>query len=148
MKASELRIGNYIISGNNGVFDPKMSIGKVLEIGNEEREFEQIYCECEESFDWFFKDNYFGIPLTDEWFEKFGFYRDGEFWSRDIADYKYCFRYRDWAGNWAFYQEFTDSSDKRDDGVKYPVSFDIKYVHQLQNLWFALLFEELTYNNG
>lgn len=84
------------------------------------------------------------IQLTDEWFEKFGFYRDGEYWCKGINDYKYCFKYRDWAENWAFYQEFTDSPDDRDDGVKYPISFDIKYVHQLQNLWFALLFEELT----
>ena len=144
MKATELRIGNYIVSGNNGKFDIDMGIGKVLEIGNEDREFEQIYCECEESFEWFFKDNYFGIPLTDEWFIKFGFYKDGEYWSKNINDYKYCFMWRDWAKNWAFYQEYTDSPNKQDEGQKYPISFDIQYVHQLQNLWFALQHKELT----
>jgi hypothetical protein len=144
MKATELRIGNYIVSGNNGKFDIDMGIGKVLEIGNEDREFEQIYCECEESFEWFFKDNYFGIPLTDEWFIKFGFYKDGEYWSKNINDYKYCFMWRDWAKNWAFYQEYTDSPNKQDEGQKYPISFDIYFVHQLQNLWFALQHEELT----
>ena len=93
LKANELRIGNYITSGVNGVFNKDlMNIGRVVEIGNIDREFEQIYCECEESFEWFFKDNYFGIPLTDEWFEKWGFCKDGEYWSRGIWDYKYCLR--------------------------------------------------------
>jgi len=86
------------------------------------------------------------IILTDEWFQKFGFYQDGEYWSRGIDDYKYCFKYRDWAKNWAFYQEYTDSSDTKDDGVKYVISFDIEFVHQLQNLWFALLHKEIEEN--
>jgi len=88
--------------------------------------------------------HYEPIPLTDEWFIKFGFYKDGEYWSKSINDYKYCFMWRDWAKNWAFYQEYTDSPNKQDDGQKYPISFDIQYVHQLQNLWFALQHEELT----
>ena len=53
-------------------------------------------------------------------------------------------RYRDWANNWAFYQEYTDSPDSKDDGKKYPISFDIEYVHQLQNIWHSLLHEEIT----
>ena len=86
------------------------------------------------------------IPLTDEWFIKWGFFKDGEYWSKEIDDYKYCFRYRDWAKNWAFYQEFTDSPFIEDDGKKYPISFDIEHVHQLQNLWFALLHKEIEEN--
>jgi len=66
---NKLLIGSYIANGK--IYNPQTSaIGKVLEIGNEEREFEQIYCECNESFDWFFKDNYCGIPLTIEILEK------------------------------------------------------------------------------
>jgi hypothetical protein len=84
------------------------------------------------------------IPLTDEWFIKFEFHKDGEYWCRGKFDYKYCFRYRDWAKNWAFYQEYTDSGDSSDDGKKYPISFDIVYVHQLQNIWYSLLHEEIT----
>ena len=75
MNANELRIGNYIISGNNGKYSENGIVGKVLEIGNVEREFEQIYCECDESFEWFFKDNYFGITLTEEWLDEFGLNR-------------------------------------------------------------------------
>ena len=84
------------------------------------------------------------IPLTDEWFEKWKFYKDGEYWCRGINDYKFCFKYRDWAKNWSFYQEFTDSPNEHDDGVKYPISFDIEFVHQLQNLWYSLLHEEIN----
>jgi hypothetical protein len=87
------------------------------------------------------------IILTDEWFQKFEqFYKNEEYWCIDINDYKYCFKYRDWAENWAFYQEFTDSPHEHDNGVKYPISFDIKHVHQLQNLYFALQHEELKLN--
>lgn len=120
MKATELRIGNL-------VYDTKGEVNTV----------------CVETF---VKFNYQITPitLTDEWFEKFeGFYKDGEYWSISINDYKYCFKYRDWAKNWAFYQEYTDSPFPEDDGKKHPVSFDIEYVHQLQNLYFALQHEEL-----
>jgi hypothetical protein len=119
MTANELRIGNY-------VFD---NLGGTLKIKgvSTESDFPHIK----------------GIPLTDEWFKKWGFYKDGEYWSKGIFDYKYCFKYRDWANNWAFYQEYTDSPNPKDDGIKYPISFDIEYVHQLQNLWFALLYEEI-----
>lgn len=126
MKASELRIGNLVN----------------LMLNHED--FETIRVDVTDLINIPHGGVYEPIPVTEKWFEKFGFYRDGEYWSRGINDYKYCFKYRDWADNWAFYQEFTDSPDDRDDGVKYPISFDIKYVHQLQNLWFALLFEELT----
>ena len=124
MKSTELRIGNL-------VYDTKSEVNTV----------------CVETF---VKFNYQITPitLTDEWFEKFErFYKDGEYWSISINDYKYCFKYRDWAKNWAFYQEYTDSPFPEDDGKKHPVSFDIEYVHQLQNLYFALQHEELILRN-
>lgn len=133
MKASELRIGNYV--EGVGMEYPIRRVNDSIQYNYKTERYELDDIDIQ---------HFNPIPLTDEWFEKFGFYRDGEYWSRGINDYKYCFKYRDWADNWAFYQEFTDSPDDRDDGVKYPISFDIKYVHQLQNLWFALLFEELT----
>jgi hypothetical protein len=119
IKANELRIGNY-------VFD---NLGGTLKIKAVSTESDLPHIK--------------GIPLTDEWFKKWGFYKDGEYWSKGIFDYKYCFKYRGWANNWAFYQEYTDSPNSKDDGIKYPISFDIEYVHQLQNLWFALLYEEI-----
>jgi hypothetical protein len=132
MKANELRIGNIVDLGSR--------IAKVIEIGYSSC----VVVDLEKTQDTIEDyDRVQGLVLTDEWFEKWGFYKDGEYWSRGILDYKFCFRYRDWANNWAFYQEFTDSPDPKDDGIKYPISFDIQYVHQLQNLWYSLLHEEI-----
>jgi hypothetical protein len=133
MKASELRIGNIV--------DLDSRIAKIIDIGH----LSCTVVDLEETQDTVEDyDRVQGLTLTDEWFEKWGFYKDGEYWSKGIFDYKYCFKYRDWANNWAFYQEYTDSPDSNDDGKKYPISFDIQYVHQLQNIWFALLHEEIA----
>lgn len=152
MKASDLRIGNYvyyehtthIVSGVHGnkVYSWWVKDGEpVIEYEAKDisgTQVENPYMDVVTQYE--------PIPLTDEWFIKWGFFKDGEYWSRSIVDYNYCFRYRDWAKNWAFYQEFTDSSDTKDDGVKYVISFDIEFVHQIQNLWFALLHKEIENN--
>lgn len=59
----DLRVGNWI---NLGLRPDIKIYGKVISIGSSEQEFEQIYCECKESYEWAFKDNYIGIPLTPE----------------------------------------------------------------------------------
>lgn len=74
---------------------------------------------------------YTGIPLTPEILEKCGFvmHKTSQLWRKDnfylhhylISDNEYCFKYSD----------FTSSS--------------IQYLHQLQNLYFALTGEELIY---
>ena len=64
------------------------------------------------------------IPLTEEWLLKFGFDKiDFQFIKNGIK----LFPIRDlyYRGN-------------------FPIKSDIKYVHQLQNLYFALTGEELT----
>ncbi len=65
------------------------------------------------------------IPLTEEWLLKFGFDRNGKkltFWKIDLVE--------DEEGIFSF-----DESR---------IYIDVKYVHQLQNLYFALVGEELT----
>jgi len=74
LKNTDLQVGNIIVSGIK--FSDNSEIGEVLEIGNDEREFEQVYCQCAESFEWFFKDNYCGVPLTEEWHDIFGVKKD------------------------------------------------------------------------
>ena len=135
MKSNELRIGNFVDLGSR--------IAKVIDIGHQSCTVADLE-ETQDTMEDYERTK--GIILTDEWFIKFGFYKDGEYWSRNIFDYKYCFRYRDWAKNWAFYQEYTDSGNSKDDGVKYPISYDIEYVHQLQNIWYSLLHKEITDN--
>lgn len=131
MKANELMIGNYVYF-HGDVEEINMVDGFGI-IGREE----QPLCSI---------DEFEPIPLTEEWLLKFSFLKDEEYLSIGRFDYKYCFKYRDWANNWAFYIEYTDSGNPNDDGIKYPVAFDIKYVHQLQNLYFALTGEELILN--
>jgi hypothetical protein len=77
------------------------------------------------------------IPLTEEWLEKFGFY----------SKYKSCNNMWNILGF-----DIQQISDEDDDGNKIPQEqvfyyqyrYDIKHVHQLQNLYFALTGEELT----
>lgn len=135
MKPQELRIGNLVDLGKR--------IGKVIDIGHNSCTVVDLE-ETQDTLESYERTK--GIVLTDKWFVKWGFFKDGEYWSRSVVDYNYCFRYRDWAKNWAFYQEYTDSSDTKDDGVKYVISFNIEFVHQLQNLWFALLHKEIEEN--
>jgi hypothetical protein len=70
------------------------------------------------------------IPLTEEWLLKFGFYKniDTELFEKggfqiEISELK-CLFYLPEFGDWRKV---------------------IQYVHQLQNLWFALTGEELTF---
>jgi len=64
------------------------------------------------------------IPLTEEWLTKFGFKKDDGFFNKD--------------GVWL-------TPDFGLDGIN-PFK-PIKYVHQLQNLFFAITGEELTLEN-
>lgn len=136
----ELRIGNIIISGNNGRFDSDGSIGKVLEIGNADREFEQVYCECDESFEWFFKNNYFGVPITEEWLLKLGFYKPASSWGNYVRK-----GFESPAGyNWHI-TPYKDTCFRVEwhKGNDYLLIREVKYIHELQNLFFALTGREL-----
>jgi len=72
-KANELRIGNYVASSGNPKNEETWVIGKVHSISSMDSQFEQIEVETDEDFTWFFKGNYFGIPLTEKWLLDFGF---------------------------------------------------------------------------
>ena len=124
IKASELRIGNIIASGV--VFSDTSLIGRVLSIGSLDCEFEQIYCECEESFEWFMRDNYCGIPLTPEILEKMGILKShGTPWHRmgSFAVNPYiCGGLVEW---------------------KNTAIGERPHLHELQNLYFALTGTEL-----
>ena len=75
-------------------------------------------------------------PLTEEWLLKFGFEKDEcEFsnteWSKYVPH-----------ASMSFYE--TENGYQRLFDDHYDVGIEIKYVHQLQNLYFALVGEELT----
>jgi len=68
---SDIRINNLIASGKE--FSDISTIGLVRSIGNDDVDFEQIEIECEDSFEWLFKDNYCGVPVKGCLLEHTGF---------------------------------------------------------------------------
>lgn len=121
MKASELRIGNLITFKNRDSSDTEMfvEVGDLFRIEQDE-------------------NGYNPIKLTEEWLLKFGF--EKQFKNMPIGRKSYslilyhnhfCFiSYEDDF----FVRLYSSTSD---------FSIEIKYVHQLQNLYFALTNEEL-----
>ena len=133
LTADLLMLGNIIQSGNNGHYDSEGSVGVVLQIGSLDQEFEQVYCECEESFDWFFRDNYFGVPMEDKWFRIFGFELKtdsapgiGKFdwWENELVTINSLYR-----GLWSIA------------GVESP---PIRWVHEFQNSYFLATGKKLV----
>jgi len=131
MKANELRINNWVdVNGHQRQLNPSDFYG--LSVA---------------------QDDYQPIPLTKEWLERFGF----------IHNDKYC-RYDSKMWNVRNRPEGKEISmnvwkvtGKKDDGfwgvtLREELTFDdvtptaIQYVHQLQNLYFALTGEELNQN--
>lgn len=78
--------------------------------------------------------NLFGIPLTEEWLLKFGF----EKINHRIEGIIY-------KKSWLRFNEYARLIDWRGGSIESKVCF---YVHQLQNLYFALTGEELTLNTS
>lgn len=134
MKASELRLGNWVTTTERDCECDYQAIG----IGEDFVDLHHPY-KCDP-----FKEVYGveisslrGIPLTEEWLEKFGFdsrpYKDG-YIGKDVGNTDFVLRKPDTLyvkHNYAF--EFC--------GFKYT---ELEYVHSLQNLYFALTGEELT----
>jgi hypothetical protein len=128
MKPNELRIGNYVQT-KDGIFTIR-GIQK-----------EGLWICPLKSIDSFSpkRSSIKPIPLTEEWLLKFGF--------KTRVTIGHSVQYfiginpitRDWLLDILWLEDY-----------KYPFyrngHFEIKYVHQLQNLYFALTNEELTYD--
>lgn len=100
-----------------------------LRIGNwvfnkahERTQLKEVYSDC---------SVYDSIPLTEEWLKRFDWF--------SIDDDKYTFRDIEY---------YSISSNGRLYFNCGYTATDIKYVHQLQNLYFALTGEELTTDNN
>ncbi len=107
MKATELRLGNYVKDGIDIIQLDKDSMICAM-VGR-----------CE--FD--------PIPLTEEWLVKFGHKLDDRLKWYYIAEYEIDYMIRREGSNFIFFI----------DGVNENIfSIRIEYVHQLQNLYFAL----------
>lgn len=142
MKASELRIGNYLFGIDDGYRETAMEVNCIngdqtyrLKHGND-----SVGCYSEIR----------PIPLTEEWLEKLGF-------KKNHPEISECF--------WNWWNKEKDFSVDveyvlTDNGIEklyYAVLQNINgyrpykhiiYVHQLQNIIYALTGEELTINDG
>ena len=122
MKAQELRIGNLVDLGNR--------IAKVIDIGHLSCTVVHLE-ETQDTLEDYERTR--GIALTKEWLEKFGFEK--------LTDSKDGFKTTSYTytKGISFIVHF--------DGVRLSTNFWIgnekHYVHQLQNLFFALTGEEL-----
>ena len=113
MKATELRIGNYVkcyVKGITDRFDTvQLNIYHLTDI-------------CKQIKDY----KYEPIPLTEEWLLKFGFDSNG--WKGEFIKYAEGYIYLFGEESCIFAQAY---------------KIEIKHVHQLQNLYFAFTGEEL-----
>jgi hypothetical protein len=127
MKASELRIGNYVkLMYNYEDFETvQVTLVDISDIEKKNGDFEPI-------------------PLTEEWLYKFGFTNidkgDNDYitYADSNHDYYLQIDVRRKDGKYSILDNSFD--DLRDFSM-----VDIMYVHQLQNLYFALTNEELKY---
>lgn len=119
IKAAELRIGNRILANCIDEDLPKETIIKGVEV-------HLIHVELKPHIGIWIKPNAIEpIPLTPEWLDRCGF-KDGK-----LNDFKIGYDNEDFVHS------------------QMSVPFDgqlikVKYLHQLQNLYYALIGEELT----
>ena len=117
LKVSELRMGNYVN------YDVMESVYKVRGIGKD-----CLWLNGTEFGGPGGIDLFSPIPLNEEWLVKLGFVRDGSYWSHP---------YLNLAIHKTIHEEEVIMIPNR------RFALDLKYVHQLQNLYFALTGEEL-----
>ena len=125
MEATELRIFNFVYDNANqsegivtGInYDPDVS-GIVIEVW---------YVDCT-------TDRIEPIPLTEEWLFKFGFRDNNYSFDKDIFHISWSVRVISTNVRSLFFLDGEIPDDWK---------INIKYVHQLQNLYFALTGEEL-----
>lgn len=118
MKANELRIGN-LITYNNEVF-------AVFGFDNSIIKLRAQWAVSIVNAD--------PIPLTEEWLLKFGFERH---WEDDWANPYYILT------GWGICIN-ADNMQPAEFGFEDVVKYKLQFVHQIQNLYFALTGEELT----
>lgn len=137
IKANELRVGNLLFE--TGIIDGYENLPdseKLTVIVAVINDIDQVVRDLQDNMHAY--DSLYPIPLTEEWLLKFGFEKD---WTGYALEDKNSLSFSV-TKNGAYLACWLDRS----------LGITIKYVHQLQNLYFALTGEELTIketvNNG
>jgi len=118
MKANELRFGNLIRHTHCEILTSILK-GKIIEV-NFSNDPEYV-CNVRPEL-------YEPIPLTEEWLLKFGFIDTGSYYLKGAFSIAKMPWTNGKIGLYAYAMDY---------------SMELKYVHQLQNLYFALTGEEL-----
>ena len=123
MKANELRIGNWVLIPYN-------------KSNKQEGFFEATISQIGDFGAYIKPEDYEPILLTEEWLFKFGFEKTMSWtYVKDLVGnlkLVYYLGEKGWSIGFKSYSDFPN----------------LKYVHQLQNLYFALRDEELTYGGN
>lgn len=129
MEARQLRIGNLVHRFDIG--DGSQRTERVLELNSD-----KALCSGPFPVLMLYEDLQ-PIPLTEEWLLKFEFEKQS-FTISDSKVYEHNSKIR------IFHRRDETFALSKDGMQSYVIKSDIKYVHQLQNLYFALTGEELT----
>lgn len=132
MKAQELRIGNYIYGQYSFDDESKKELCEVLALDSTGELMEHEIWVGGESGKREFYYEFEPIPLTEEWLIDFGFRKDEET------------SYRWFMEDWLTY-DLDDNCIRISDSWVFGKR---KYVHELQNLFFALTGRELERKNN
>lgn len=127
IKANELRIGNYV-SDRHASESFFAKVKKLDATRCYYGGFHSSYSDLRP------------IPLTKEWLERFGFERNESKMYDGHLDVWYIYKYD---GNIMFNTELVTDGEIIIQFRRFPIV--VKYVHQLQNLYFALTGEELEF---
>jgi hypothetical protein len=136
MKANELRIGNYVTWKDEESNDSILTVtGIVLNdciwVEWEWEDGEKDYTDCD-------FDGLKPIPITEDWLIKLGFYEYDRMGENIFFSMK---QYNDMNWNLHFNRNILTVSFK---DLVWNKSFEIKYLHQLQNIFYCLCGYELT----
>lgn len=120
MKANELRIGNYALYPSSNLENGEDIIEVIKVTSNDIKELELKYI-------------LYAIPLTEEWLVRFGF---------KVGNHK---QFNKWINEYENSSLFVDDNyyGIAINGIDVWTISRKLYVHQLQNLYFALTGEEL-----
>ena len=129
MRETELRIGNLVLA--------KVGVGKVLEVSNAGHIITDNagFCDLD-------KGCVHPVELTEEWLINLGFNKTECLETFDgRLDKQVGFRYRNDLGERDYF--YVISSEVDECSCYYYVTKEVKYVHQLQNIYHALTGDEL-----
>jgi hypothetical protein len=125
IKAEELRIGNFFYPDVDGDAYAKITAKDILELYSDPLD-----------------DYYKSLPLTEDWLVKFGFeeyidfgYKTGNFDKVPLCGFTYSIN-----TNKVMIMH-------KGNNISHWLDIKIKYVHQLQNLYFSLTNQELEVKN-